>query len=247
MFHQEKKKARLQVKVESADKTKVKEHNRRPRPLSQVKASVTADMKRKDDSHSPSPQLRKRQKGRKVLVQEEGDEDDFVGGDDEEEEDEAEAQQNCQNDHDDDDDNKGSGNDSNNGDDDGEEGGGDEQDNSTDVLFKTDFASTRQNKGLAIQESDLDSFVTGLLKDWHYCNRPTVSSDTHLVASTSKKFVRGCHQVYVSGCLASSVDVVARMSIALRGMYEEFTRARGDDDRESQGILGWVSAMKGEI
>jgi hypothetical protein len=214
---------------------------RRPRDLSEVKSKLSAEMKQKGDkSSSPVPEMNRHQLQpvRRWLVQQPDSDDEtkcMIADGDHEDDEEEEDKKAVDEESSSDEESKRDSGDDGSSENEGDTGkGGDD-------FYQTTFAPTRQNMALVIEENDLEAFVTGLLKDWQYCNRPTVSSDVHLVATTTKKFVSGCRQVCVSGCLASNADSVERFCLALRGMYDEFTKHRGEDNRESQGIRGWMN------
>ena len=240
----------MKAESEAVDHIKKKDgksqnSRRRPRDLSEVKSKLSAEMKQKGDkTSSPVLEFNPHQPARRRLIQD-SDEDDGINevigeGD----QDDKEEQNGMTEDEGSSSDEGGSKRKSDSGEG-SSEGEGDNGERGYD-FYQTTFAPTRHNLALVIEARNLEAFVTGLLKDWQYCNRPTVSSDVHLVATTTKKFVSGCRQVYVSGCLASNADDVGRLCLALKGMCDEFTKCRGEDNREAQGIRGWLTAMIGE-
>jgi hypothetical protein len=111
--------------------------------------------------------------------------------------------------------------------------------------FKTDVAPTRANQSLIILEEKLDDFVTNILKAWQSSHRR--SSDAHLRQTTTKMFVDGCRQVYVSGQFTTKVTFAQKLTRALSTLLAAFVKEQGNDDAQSKGIQRWVSALEGEL
>ena len=111
--------------------------------------------------------------------------------------------------------------------------------------FKTDVAPTRANQSLIILEEKLDDFVTNILKAWQSSHRR--SSDAHLRQTTTKMFVDGCRQVYVSGQFTTKVTFAQKLTRALSTLLAAFVKEQGIDDAQSKGIQRWVSALEGEL
>ena len=223
------------------------QQKRKAKSLDKIKSKLTSKAKGLEEVEEVSPKRGRKGKGRSDDDNDEddgdvvdGDEDEGCGGTIEHEDSEGENDEEYEEEGGRGEGSGRTGQYQSEGEDDGEGNAAGREDE-----FKTEVAATRANQCLVILEESLDGFITKILKAWQSCHRR--SSDEHLRQTTTKMFVDGCRQVYVSGQLSMKTTFVEKLTRALSTLLAAYVKERGTDDAQSIGIQRWVGALEGEL